>query len=67
MPKYRFFYHYFKARNRMTVHFRGVCRVVEHVECRVPCETKWSATQPRLRMQGFAERVEVHGTTAVIQ
>ena len=63
IKKYRFFYHYNKANNGMTVHFRGVCYPCKHVRCNVPSETKWNKTQPRLVMQGFCEWIAGGGTT----
>ena len=56
---YRFFYHYFKAKRKMSVHFRGTCHVVSNVTCNVPCETKWKKTQPSLVMQGFASHLHI--------
>ena len=64
--KYRFFYHYFKAKKKMSVHFRGQCSVVDNVVCDVACETKWNSRQPRLVMQGFAESVDIVNGTAYI-
>lgn len=55
---YRFFYHYYKQYNEMSVHFRGVCYRTKSVECLVPCETKWNKTQPNLVMRGFASEIE---------
>lgn len=56
--KYRFFYHFFKQKGKMSVHFKKSCTVVDDVICNVPCETKWKPTQPRLIMQGFAQDVK---------
>jgi hypothetical protein len=64
--KYRFFYHYYKQKGKMSIHFRDSCVVVDDVECNVPCETKWRKTQPRLVMQGFAKKVEFEGNKAII-
>ena len=37
-PKqYRFFYHYYKQKKKMSVHYKGVCYVVDNVQCDVPC------------------------------
>lgn len=66
MRKYRFFYHYFKQKNKMTVHFRKTCTVVDDVICNVPCETKWNKEQPKLIMRGFASNVEVKDNKAYI-
>lgn len=66
MRKHRFFYHFYKAEGIMTVHFRDVCYHVKHVECMVPCETKWRKSQPLLVMQGMAKKVEIFGNFARI-
>jgi hypothetical protein len=50
----------------MSVHFRGTCTVVNDIDCRVPCETKWKPTQPMLVMQGFATNVQIVDNKAVI-
>ena len=64
--KYRFFYHYFKQKGKMSVHFRNSCCVVDNVICNVPCETKWNKTQPRLIMRGFASNIEFKNNVAII-
>ena len=64
--RYRFFYHYYKAKRKMSIHFRGTCTTVDHIQCDVPCETKWNTRQPRLVMQGFASQVTVQNNTARI-
>jgi len=66
MKKYRFFYHYYKQKGRMSVHFRNSCTVVDDIICNVPCETKWKQTQPRLIMQGWANNVEIKENKAYI-
>ena len=51
----RFFYHYYKQYKKMSFHFSNEkCHVVDNVVCNVPCETKWSKTQPNLIMRGWA-------------
>jgi hypothetical protein len=67
MKKYRFFYHFYKQKGKMSVHFRNSCTVVDNVECRVPCETKWNKTQPRLVMRGFATEVKIFEGKAIIE
>lgn len=64
--KYRFFYHYYKQKKKMSVHFRGVCTAVDDVVCVVPCGTKWNKIQPFLVMQGFAKSVVVKSGKAYI-
>lgn len=66
MKKYRFFYHFYKQKGKMSIHFKGSCTVVDNVDCRVPCETKWKSTQPKLVMQGFATKVEIMNNKAYI-
>lgn len=55
--KYRFFYHFYKQKGAMSVHFRNSCTVVDNIVCKTTCETKWKSTQPRLVMQGWAKKV----------
>ena len=64
--KYRFFYHFYKQKNKMSVHFRKSCTVVDNIECKVPCETKWKKTQPKLVMQGFCKEVKFENNKAII-
>lgn len=67
MKKYRFFYHYYKQKKRMSIHFRNSCTVVDDVICEVPCETKWNKTQPQLVMRGFATDVRIVDNKAYIR
>ena len=67
MKKYRFFYHYYKQKGKMSVHFKKSCTVVNNVVCEVPCETKWKLTQPRLVMQGFCNEVIIKNNIAYIK
>lgn len=53
MKKYRFFYHYYKRYNELSVHFRGKCYRTKNVTCKAEVETKWNKIQPNLVMQGF--------------
>jgi hypothetical protein len=65
--KYRFFYHYFKAKKCMSVHFRGKCYTTQNVECLVPCESKWNKTAPNLVMRGFCTEISHNESVTVIQ
>lgn len=67
MKKYRFFYHYFKQKKAMSVHFKGRCTVVDNVYCHVPCSTKWKKSQPNLVMEGYASDVIISEGVAHIQ
>lgn len=66
MKQYRFFYHFYKQKGKMSIHFRNSCTVVKDVVCNVPCETKWKNTQPRLVMQGFAQQVTIENDVAIV-
>lgn len=59
MKKYRFFYHYYKQYNEMSVHFKGKCYRAKNVNCKVPSESKWNKGQPKLVMRGFATNIVV--------
>lgn len=65
--KYRFFYHYYKQKKKMSIHFRKSCVVVDDIECKVPCETKWNKTMPNLVMQGYCHQVRFEGNKAIIE
>lgn len=67
MKNYRFFYHFYKQKGKMSVHFKKSCTVVDDVICEVPCETKWKPTQPKLVMQGFAKDVQIIDNKAYIR
>lgn len=55
--QYRFFYHYYRQYNEMSVHFKNKCYRTKLVECLVPCETKWNNRQPQLVLQGFCTEI----------
>lgn len=57
--EYVFFYHYYRQKKAMSVHFRGACYVTPNVVCKVPCETKWSERQPNLIMKGKCKNIEI--------
>jgi len=64
---YRFFYHYFKGKKKMSVHFKNKCSVVDEIKCDVPCETKWNNRQPKLVMRGFCSEVSIKDNIAYIR
>ena len=66
MKRYRFYFHYYRATDRMSVHWRGQCLQVRRIACYVPCETKWNARQPKLVLRGWATDVKVKADTAYI-
>lgn len=55
--EYRFFFHYRKHEDGMSVHFRNKCYPVDLVDCHVRNVTKRNKTQPRVVQQGFATAV----------
>lgn len=66
--EFRFFYHYNKANGKMTVHFRKRCYIVDNIACFRDTFTKWNKSQPRIVMQGWAEKVIIsRDKTAIIQ
>lgn len=65
--KYRFFFHYRRSVNGMTVHFKNKCYPCKNVICNVPVETKWNQQQPRLVMQGFATELIFNENTIIVQ
>ena len=64
---YRFFYHFRRSTNGMTVHFKGKCIPCMEVKCKVPCETKRNKQQPKLVMQGFCNKITIDNETAIIE
>lgn len=64
--RYRFFYHYNKPLDKMTVHFRGVCYNADDIDCNPPARSKRNKTQPRLVMQGWARKVTAYSDVIVI-
>lgn len=67
MKQYRFFYHYYKQKGKMSVHFINTCHIVDDVACFVPAFSKWNKRQPRIVMQGWAGKVIItKDKTAII-
>lgn len=64
--KRRFFFHYRRQTKLVTLHWKGACIPVDHIDCQVPCETKWNKTAPLLVMQGWAQNVEIENGKAKI-
>lgn len=63
---YRFFFHYYKQKGKMSVHFKKQCTVIKDIDCRVPVETKYNKTQPRLIMRGFCKEIIIDNDRAII-
>lgn len=67
MKKYRFFYHYYRQYNCMSVHYRGKCYRTKDVICKVETETKWNKRQPRLVERGWATSIDIQQDKIVIK
>ena len=58
MKKYSFWFHYNKpasraaGRNVLTIHYRGVCHLVNNIVCNVPVSSRDRARQPRCVLSG---------------
>jgi hypothetical protein len=61
--KRRFFFHFNKPMSqrtgtpKMNVHFNKSCRIVDEIDCQVLCKSKINKRQPRVVMQGFADKL----------
>jgi hypothetical protein len=64
--KYRFFYHYFKQKKCMSVHYKNQCMQCLNVVCFADTETKWNKTQPQLVIRGVASKIERIEDTIII-
>ena len=74
--KYSFFFHYNKPAslaagcNKLTVHWRGACHLVDAVVCNVPIHSVDRARQPRCVLKGivldlaFSEKFDKAGKLA---
>lgn len=71
-PRPRVFsFHYNKRVRQMSVHWHGKCHIVNNIECRVPCTSKWNKRQPNVVMRGYARNFTVIAdgfvTTGIIE
>lgn len=66
MRKYRFYYHYYRAKQCLSVHWRGACYTAKDVVIQVPTESKWKKGQPHLVIQGYAHDVQFREGVAYI-
>lgn len=57
--EYRFFFHYNRREDSMSVHFRRKCLIVDRVVCNVPVDSKRRDVQPKLVLQGHAAGVSI--------
>jgi hypothetical protein len=68
---YRFFYHYNKNQTteekvRWSLHYKGVCHIVDDIKCNVLTETKSNGRQPRGIVRGFCSNIEIKDDVATI-
>lgn len=63
---YRFFYHWVRATDKWSVHFKNKCIHASHLKCNVPCSSKMNKQQPLRVMRGWANSVEVKNDTIII-
>jgi hypothetical protein len=70
--KRSFFYHYNKPASLkaghpiLTLHFLGVCHLVNAIQCSVPTHTRNRKTQPRCVVSGKVSSVQIVGGTALV-
>ena len=57
LKQHRFFFHYRKSTDGMTVHYKGKCYPTKNIVCKVPVETKYSLKQPRLVLRGYCKAI----------
>lgn len=63
MKNYSFFFHYNKpaslqaGTNKLSIHFRDTCHIVDGVKCDVPIGSRNKKTQPRCVMTGKAKQL----------
>ena len=63
--KYSFFFHYNKpaslaaGRNKLTVHWRGECHLVDAIKCDAAIQSVHRKTQPRCILKGIALSVNL--------
>lgn len=61
----RVFFHYSKPASlaagtpKLTVHFKGVCHIVDHIMCLAPVESHHQSHQPRCIMRGKTREVNI--------
>jgi hypothetical protein len=50
----------------MTVHYRGVCHFVQHIDCKPPTKTRHRSSQPNVVITGNARDIQFVDGTAYI-
>ncbi len=58
LRKYRFWYHYNKHHDKLTVHYRGECLLTDAVDIKVPTNSKYNKkSQPHYVIQGWTTKL----------
>ncbi len=72
MKKYSFFFHFNKPASKsagkvqVSLHYRGVCHILDNVVCNVPTEGKLKNRQPRFVMVGKASELKIKDNVATL-
>lgn len=70
--KYAVWFHYNKPYSRKfgvdkwTVHYKGVCHIVDSIKCYIPTFSKNRKTQPKVVMRGLAKSLDIVDGCAII-
>lgn len=56
--RYKFFFHYNKQKDAITIHYRGKCHSAIKLTCYTNCFSKFNKRQPRLVMWGYADTLK---------
>jgi hypothetical protein len=62
---FRFFFHYNKPESKRrgkviwSLHYNKTCYLVEHIDCKVPIETKVNNRQPYAIVRGWSNDVQL--------
>jgi hypothetical protein len=63
--QYIFWFHYNKPKSRlsqspkMTIHYKGACHIVDHINCNVFIKTHHRNSQPHIVIKGKANSIEL--------
>lgn len=68
-----FYFHYNKPASlkaekvQVSLHYSGMCYIVDNVDCRVPVKGRISVRQPRFVMAGKANSININEGIAIIE
>jgi hypothetical protein len=60
-----FWFHYNKPASRsygipkMTIHYKGTCHIVDHIQCNVNVATYHRKSQPHVVLKGYTSKFEI--------